>query len=156
MVELSLYWPISIHRKSNSFCSACVQTPGYDINKCCYFCDNNLPVGVVIPLITVTENKEFASKSCSTDYLKLEAASRFKNAMMNWLFKYWIRSLDPRIRLTGSVFEKINSLLRLVGFKLECNSELIFRKRNPLAVFLDRTSEFNIRIINSSLHSWSD
>ena len=56
---------------------------GYDINKCCYFCDNNLPVGAVIPLITVTENKEFASKSCSTDYLKLEAASRFKNVMMN-------------------------------------------------------------------------
>ena len=54
-----------------------------DINKCCYFCDNNLPVGAVIPLITVTENKDFASKSCSTDYLKLEAASRFKNAMMN-------------------------------------------------------------------------
>ena len=25
------------------------------------------------------------------------------------------------------------------------NSELIFRKRNPLAVFLDRASEFNIR-----------
>ena len=33
------------------------------------------------------------------------------------------------------------------------NSELIFRKRNPLAVFLDRASEFNIRIINSLLHS---
>ena len=82
MVKLSLYEPISIHRKSNSFCSACVQTPGYDINKCCYFCDNNLSVGAAIPLITGTENKEFASKSCSTDYLKLEAANRFKNAMM--------------------------------------------------------------------------
>ena len=33
-------------------------------------------------------------------------------------------------------------------------SELIFRKRNPFrAVFLDRGSEFNIRIINSLLHS---
>ena len=31
--------------------------------------------------------------------------------------------------------------------------KLIFRKRNPLAVFLDRTSEFNIQIINSLLHS---
>ena len=68
---------------SQTASSVCVQTPGYDINKCCYFCDNNLPMGAVIPLITVTENKEFASKSCSTGYLKLEAASRFKNAMMN-------------------------------------------------------------------------
>ena len=36
---------------------------------------------------------------------------------------------------------------------LECNSELIFRKRNPLAVFLDRASKLNIRIINSLLYS---
>ena len=36
---------------------------------------------------------------------------------------------------------------------LECNSELLFRKRIPLAVFLDRTSEYNIRIINSLLYS---
>ena len=93
MVELSLYEPISINRKSNSFCSACVQTPGYDINKCCYFSDNNLPVGAVIPLITVTENKEFASKSCSTDYLKLEAASRFKNATMTELIIQILNSL---------------------------------------------------------------
>ena len=43
------------------------------------------------------------------------------------------------------VFQK-----RLEGLKpTSRNSELIFRKRNPLAVFLDRTSEFNIRIINS-------
>ena len=42
-----------------------------------------------------------------TDYLKLEAASRFKNAMMNWfIFEYWIRSFDPRILLTGFVSEK--------------------------------------------------
>ena len=32
--------------------------------------------------------------------------SRFKNVIMNWLFEYWTRSFDPRIRLTGSVFEK--------------------------------------------------
>ena len=31
---------------------------------------------------------------------------RFKNAIMNWLFKYWIRSFDPRILLTGFVSEK--------------------------------------------------
>ena len=41
-----------------------------------------------------------------TDYLKLEPASRFKNAIMNWLFQHWTRSLDPRIRLTASIFEK--------------------------------------------------
>ena len=41
-----------------------------------------------------------------TDYLKLEPASRFKNAIMNWLFEYWTRSLYPGKRLTGSVFEK--------------------------------------------------
>ena len=36
-------------------------------NKCsCYFCDNNLPVEAAIPLFTVTKNKEFNSKSCST------------------------------------------------------------------------------------------
>ena len=35
-------------------------------NKCCYFCDNNLPVGAVIPLFTVTKNKEFTGKSCFT------------------------------------------------------------------------------------------
>ena len=32
-------------------------------------------------------------------------------------------------------------------------SELIFRKRNLLAVFLDQVRECNNRIINSSLHS---
>ena len=33
---------------------------------------------------------------------------------------------------------------RLVGLKLTSrNSELIFRKRNPLALFLDRSNEFN-------------
>ena len=41
-----------------------------------------------------------------TDYLKLEPASRFKNAIVNWLFEYWTRSFDPRIRPTGSVFVK--------------------------------------------------
>ena len=41
-----------------------------------------------------------------TDYLKLEPASRFKNAIMNWLFEYWTRSFDPRIGLTGSISEK--------------------------------------------------
>ena len=41
-----------------------------------------------------------------TDYLKLEPASLFKNAITNWLFEYWTLSFDPRIRLTGSVFEK--------------------------------------------------
>ena len=35
-------------------------------NKCCYFCDNNLPVGAAIPLFTVTKNKEFTGKSCFT------------------------------------------------------------------------------------------
>ena len=30
---------------------------------------------------------------------------------------------------------------------LECNSELIFQKRDLLAIFLDGTSEFNIEII---------
>ena len=35
-------------------------------NKCCYFCDSNLPVGAAIPLFTVTKNKEFTSKSCFT------------------------------------------------------------------------------------------
>ena len=39
-------------------------------------------------------------------HLKLEPASRFKNAIMNWLFEHWTRPLDPRIQLTGSVFEK--------------------------------------------------
>jgi len=35
-------------------------------NKCCYFCDDNLPVGAAIPLFTVTKNKEFTGKSCFT------------------------------------------------------------------------------------------
>ena len=62
----------------------------------------------------------------------------------------------------SSTSNKINSLLhprkRLAGLKpISRNSELIFRKRNPLAVFLDRAGEFNIRIINSlsSLHRQS-
>ena len=38
---------------------------------------------LLVPFITVTESKEFTSKSCLTDYLKLEPASHFKNAMMN-------------------------------------------------------------------------
>ena len=43
---------------------------------------------------------------------------------------------------------------RLVGWKpTSRNSEFIFRKRNPLAVFLDRASEFNIRIINLRIGS---
>ena len=41
-----------------------------------------------------------------TDYLKLEPASCFNNEIVNWLFEYWTRSFDPRIQLTGSVFEK--------------------------------------------------
>jgi len=35
-------------------------------NKCCYFCDNNLPVGAAIPVFTVTKNKEFTCNSCLT------------------------------------------------------------------------------------------
>ena len=35
-------------------------------NKCCYFCNNNLPVGAAIPVFTVTKNKEFTCKSCFT------------------------------------------------------------------------------------------
>ena len=63
------------------------------------------------------------------------------------------------LQTNGFRFRKINSL---IAFPKRLNtsrfgnaiSELIFRKRNPfIAVFLDRASEFNIRIMNSLLHS---
>ena len=38
--------------------------------------------------------------------MKLEPASRFNDAIMNWLLEYWTRSFDPGIWLTGSIFEK--------------------------------------------------
>ena len=35
-------------------------------NKCCYFCDSNLPAGAAVPLFELTKNKEFTGKSCFT------------------------------------------------------------------------------------------
>ena len=58
----------------------------------------------------------------------------------------------------GSIFEKSIHYcileMSIEGLKpTSRNNELILRKRNALAVFLDRASKFNIRKINSSLHS---
>ena len=85
-------------------------------NKCCYFCDNNLPVRAVIPLITVTENKEFTSKSCLTDYLELEPAmlQECNDELIIRILNSLARSKNTA---NGFRFRKINSLLRLVGFK---------------------------------------
>ena len=48
------------------------------------------------------------------------------------------------------------SIKEYISYDMVCVGDVFpthFRKRNPLAIFLDRTSQFNIRIINSLLHS---
>ena len=41
-----------------------------------------------------------------TDYSQTMWSVPLTIALMSWLFEYWTRSFDPRIRITGSVSEK--------------------------------------------------
>ena len=46
-----------------------------------------------------------------TDYLKPEPASRFQECNNELIIRNWTRSLDPRIRLAGFPFPKIQFII---------------------------------------------
>ena len=83
--------------KATDICGHTFETLLYTRSQICYWHGQ-----VCAMQITVKPSEAYPSRL----YLKLELASRFKNPIMNWLFEYWTRSLDPRIRLTCSIFEK--------------------------------------------------
>ena len=101
--------------------------------------------------VVVCEEIFFRQFTSLTYHTKLVAAAKPQNHVKIYYFH------SSQTHKADNEFDRFQVVIcirkRLVGLKpTSRNSELIFRKRNPLAVFLDRASEFNIRIINSLLH----
>ena len=85
-------------------------------NKCCYVCDDNLPVGAAILLFTVTKNKEFTGKSCFTSWHRFGRIAQERRIRHKLWCKYKFESSSSLQKVCKENCQLFDSFSRTKGY----------------------------------------